>query len=162
MAEWAVLRAVFTMAAIATAEDWMQATRHPILPAATATEFPPEFFTGNWAQNQLTLEYLAWNRHDEGRLHILTQFIEGALSTQLPFKAKETLLKIGDFCEIIHNPETVDLLVSLMYSAAAEGVVDESFPIGMALRVPPPDKARVIATPIAGPYSHHCDYDGGL
>ncbi|KAJ6602842.1 hypothetical protein DFH09DRAFT_1270657 [Mycena vulgaris] len=46
-----------------------------------------------------------------------------------------------------------------MYSATAEGVVDESFPIGMALRVPPPDKARVIATPIAGPYSHHCDYD---
>ncbi|KAJ6522419.1 hypothetical protein DFH09DRAFT_1372678 [Mycena vulgaris] len=64
--------------------------------------------------------------------------------------------------KIIHNPEMVDLLVSLMYSAAAEGIVDESFPIGMALRVPPPDKARVIATPITGPYGHPCDYDGGL
>ncbi|KAJ6583425.1 hypothetical protein DFH09DRAFT_1360097 [Mycena vulgaris] len=65
--------------------------------------------------------------------------------------------------KIIRNPETVDLLVSLMYSAAsAEGVVDESFPIGMALRVPLPDKACVIATPIAGPYGHYCDYDGRL
>ncbi|KAJ6549565.1 hypothetical protein DFH09DRAFT_1366784 [Mycena vulgaris] len=45
-----------------------------------------------------------------------------------------------------------------MYSAAAEGVVDESFPIGMALHVPPPDKARVIATP----YGHHFDYDDGI
>ncbi|KAJ6570445.1 hypothetical protein DFH09DRAFT_1313054 [Mycena vulgaris] len=65
-------------------------------------------------------------------------------------------------CEIIHNSETVDLLVPLMHSAAAEGVIDESFPMGMALRVPPPDKARVIATPIAGPYGHHWDYNGGL
>ncbi|KAJ7127952.1 hypothetical protein C8R44DRAFT_979448 [Mycena epipterygia] len=53
--------------------------------------------------------------------------------------------------EIIHNPETVDLLVSLTYSAAAEGVVDEPLPIGMALRVPPPDKARIV-TPTVGPY----------
>ncbi|KAJ6506730.1 hypothetical protein C8R45DRAFT_1090408 [Mycena sanguinolenta] len=45
--------------------------------------------------------------------------------------------------EIIHNPETVDLLVSLCYSAAAEGVLDEPLPKGMALRVPPPDKARI-------------------
>ncbi|KAJ6535050.1 hypothetical protein B0H19DRAFT_963825, partial [Mycena capillaripes] len=36
--------------------------------------------------------------------------------------------------EIIHNPATVDLLVSLTYSAAAEGVVDEPLPKGMALR----------------------------
>lgn len=57
--------------------------------------------------------------------------------------------------EIIHNPETVDLLVSLTYSAAAEGVVDEPLPIGMALRVPPPDKARIVATPTAGPYYGH-------
>ncbi|KAJ7616173.1 hypothetical protein DFH06DRAFT_1107922 [Mycena polygramma] len=50
--------------------------------------------------------------------------------------------------EIIHNPETVDLLVSLTYSAAAEGVVDEPLPKGMALRVPPPDKARITAAPV--------------
>ncbi|KAJ7753671.1 hypothetical protein DFH07DRAFT_868677 [Mycena maculata] len=49
--------------------------------------------------------------------------------------------------EIIHNPETVDLLVSLTYSAAAEGVIDEPLPVGMALRVPPPDKARIVAPP---------------
>ncbi|KAJ7320981.1 hypothetical protein DFH08DRAFT_713280 [Mycena albidolilacea] len=54
--------------------------------------------------------------------------------------------------EIIHNPETVDLLVSLCYSAAAEGVLDEPLPKGMALRVPPPDKARITAAPVA---PHH-------
>ncbi|KAJ6451098.1 hypothetical protein C8R47DRAFT_1221896 [Mycena vitilis] len=50
--------------------------------------------------------------------------------------------------EIMHNPETVDLLVSLTYSAAAGGVVDEPLPKGMALRVPPPDKARITAAPV--------------
>ncbi|KAJ7213658.1 hypothetical protein B0H12DRAFT_1061615 [Mycena haematopus] len=50
--------------------------------------------------------------------------------------------------EIIHNPETVDLLVSLCYSAAAEGVLDEPLPKGMALRVPPPDKARLVVAPV--------------
>lgn len=39
--------------------------------------------------------------------------------------------------EIIHNPHTVDLLVSLAYTAAVEGVLEEP-PIGMALRVPEP------------------------
>ncbi|KAJ7463040.1 hypothetical protein FB451DRAFT_1095249 [Mycena latifolia] len=56
--------------------------------------------------------------------------------------------------EIMHNPETVDLLVSLTYSAAAEGVVDEPLPIGLELRVPPPDKAR-IAVPQPTPYQMH-------
>ncbi|KAJ7120629.1 hypothetical protein C8R43DRAFT_1151577 [Mycena crocata] len=56
--------------------------------------------------------------------------------------------------EIIHNPETVDLLVSLTYSAAAEGVADEPLPVGMALRVPPPDKARITIAPIAN-YALH-------
>ncbi|KAJ6550837.1 hypothetical protein DFH09DRAFT_1039150 [Mycena vulgaris] len=56
--------------------------------------------------------------------------------------------------EIIHNPETVDLLVSLTYSAAAEGVVDEPLPRGLLLRVPPPDRARVaVAQPT--PYQMH-------
>ncbi|KAJ7323662.1 hypothetical protein DFH08DRAFT_969210 [Mycena albidolilacea] len=50
--------------------------------------------------------------------------------------------------EIIHSPETVDLLVSLCYSAAAERVLDEPLPKGMALRVPPPDKARITTTPV--------------
>ncbi|KIK53259.1 hypothetical protein GYMLUDRAFT_49424 [Collybiopsis luxurians FD-317 M1] len=46
--------------------------------------------------------------------------------------------------EIIHNPETVDLLVSITYSAALEGALDEPLPIGMGLRVPPPDPSTVI------------------
>ncbi|KAF7329967.1 UBIQUITIN-CONJUGAT-2 domain-containing protein [Mycena kentingensis (nom. inval.)] len=49
--------------------------------------------------------------------------------------------------EIQHNPATVDLLVSLTYSAAAEGVLDQPLPVGMALRVPLPDKSRVQAAP---------------
>ncbi|KAJ6632300.1 hypothetical protein B0H10DRAFT_1865630 [Mycena sp. CBHHK59/15] len=49
--------------------------------------------------------------------------------------------------EIIHNPRTVDLLVSLTFSAAAEGVVDEPLPVGLGLRVPPPDRARVVTAP---------------
>ncbi|KAJ7825238.1 hypothetical protein B0H14DRAFT_3468726 [Mycena olivaceomarginata] len=40
--------------------------------------------------------------------------------------------------EIIYSPETVDLLVSLCYSAAAKGVLDEPLPKGMALHVPCP------------------------
>lgn len=40
--------------------------------------------------------------------------------------------------EIIHNPQTVDLLISLAYASANEGAMDEPLPIGMALRVPPP------------------------
>ncbi|KAK0467149.1 uncharacterized protein EV420DRAFT_1507476 [Desarmillaria tabescens] len=46
--------------------------------------------------------------------------------------------------EIIHNPQTVDLLVSLTYSGAAEGVLDEPLPIGMGLRVPIPDKSLIV------------------
>ncbi|KAJ7194306.1 hypothetical protein GGX14DRAFT_476496 [Mycena pura] len=57
--------------------------------------------------------------------------------------------------EIMHNPDTVDLLVSLTFSAAAEGVLADPLPVGMALRVPPPDKSRVIATPSTGYPSYH-------
>ncbi|KAF7436633.1 hypothetical protein PC9H_003466 [Pleurotus ostreatus] len=42
--------------------------------------------------------------------------------------------------EIIHNTEMVDLLVALAYSAAAEGVMDDPLPIGMALRVALPTR----------------------
>ncbi|KAJ3823174.1 hypothetical protein F5880DRAFT_1613100 [Lentinula raphanica] len=49
--------------------------------------------------------------------------------------------------EIIHNPETVDLLVSITHSAAAENVLDEPLPIGMGLRVPLPDATKVRAAP---------------
>ncbi|KAJ3717151.1 hypothetical protein C8R42DRAFT_724779 [Lentinula raphanica] len=49
--------------------------------------------------------------------------------------------------EIIHNPETVDLLVSITHSAAAENVLDEPLPIGMGLRVPLPDPTKVRAAP---------------
>ncbi|KAJ3740793.1 hypothetical protein DFH05DRAFT_1528585 [Lentinula detonsa] len=50
--------------------------------------------------------------------------------------------------EIIHNPETVDLLVSITHAAAAENVLDEPLPIGMGLRVPPPDTPKDIPSPI--------------
>ncbi|KAE9407147.1 hypothetical protein BT96DRAFT_1014269 [Gymnopus androsaceus JB14] len=49
--------------------------------------------------------------------------------------------------EIIHNPETVDLLVSITYLAAMEGVLDEPLPIGMGLRVPVPDTSKILAPP---------------
>ncbi|KAJ7626463.1 hypothetical protein B0H17DRAFT_1024399 [Mycena rosella] len=56
--------------------------------------------------------------------------------------------------EIMHNPETVDLLVSLTYCSAAEGAIDQPLPVGMALRVPPPDKARITVTQPT-PYQVH-------
>lgn len=73
--------------------------------------------------------------------------------------------------EIMHNPETVDLLVSLTYSAAAEGVVDDPLPVGLTLRVPPPDRAHIVyqqATPYqpqpavqpATPVSYQTGTDG--
>ncbi|KAJ3847933.1 hypothetical protein EV368DRAFT_76467 [Lentinula lateritia] len=46
--------------------------------------------------------------------------------------------------DIIHNPETVDLLVSITYAAAIESVLDEPLPIGMGLRVPLPDTMLMI------------------
>lgn len=39
----------------------------------------------------------------------------------------------------------MDLLVSIAHSAASEGVIDETLPIGMALRVPRPDMSKVLA-----------------
>lgn len=45
--------------------------------------------------------------------------------------------------EIIQNPQTVDLLVSLAYSSAVDGVMDEPFPIGMGLRVPLPTSTTI-------------------
>ncbi|OSX62557.1 hypothetical protein POSPLADRAFT_1046024 [Postia placenta MAD-698-R-SB12] len=41
--------------------------------------------------------------------------------------------------EIRTNPETVDLLASLAYSAASAKVLDDPLPVGMGLRVPSPD-----------------------
>ncbi|THU91820.1 hypothetical protein K435DRAFT_829796 [Dendrothele bispora CBS 962.96] len=49
--------------------------------------------------------------------------------------------------EIIHNPVTVDLLTSLTYAAAIEGVLDEPLPTGMGLRVPPVGEARYMPPP---------------
>ncbi|KAJ7187359.1 hypothetical protein C8R46DRAFT_880049 [Mycena filopes] len=57
--------------------------------------------------------------------------------------------------EIIHNPETVDMLVSLTYCSAAEGALDEPLPVGMALRVPPPDQARITAPAPTHPHYGH-------
>ncbi|KAI6022680.1 hypothetical protein EDC04DRAFT_2575002, partial [Pisolithus marmoratus] len=46
--------------------------------------------------------------------------------------------------EVATNTETVDLLVSLAYVAAAEGTLGEPFPCGMGLRVPAPKHSTVI------------------
>lgn len=43
--------------------------------------------------------------------------------------------------EIIHNPLTVDLLVSLAFASASDGAMDEPLPLGLGLRVPPPIKS---------------------
>lgn len=45
--------------------------------------------------------------------------------------------------EIVHNPQTVDLLVSITYSSAAEGALSDP-PKGMGLRVPKPDPSKII------------------
>ncbi|GLB36141.1 putative ubiquitin-conjugating enzyme family protein [Lyophyllum shimeji] len=45
--------------------------------------------------------------------------------------------------EIIHNPKTVDLLLSIAHTAATEQVLDEPFPTGLGLRVPPPDASKI-------------------
>ncbi|KAF8078632.1 hypothetical protein FPV67DRAFT_1604087 [Lyophyllum atratum] len=49
--------------------------------------------------------------------------------------------------EIIHNPKTVDLLVSIAHSAATEQVINEPLPIGLGLRVPPPDASKIQELP---------------
>ncbi|KAF8151436.1 hypothetical protein B0H34DRAFT_727589 [Crassisporium funariophilum] len=46
--------------------------------------------------------------------------------------------------EIIHNPLTVDLLVSLAYVSASEGAMDDPLPVGLGLRVPHPLSLSVV------------------
>ncbi|CAA7264437.1 unnamed protein product [Cyclocybe aegerita] len=48
--------------------------------------------------------------------------------------------------EIIHNPQTVDLLVSLAFCSASDGSMEDPFPVGLGLRVPIPSAS-------AGQYS---------
>ncbi|KAJ3509436.1 hypothetical protein NLJ89_g5227 [Agrocybe chaxingu] len=48
--------------------------------------------------------------------------------------------------EIIHNPQTVDLLVSLAFCSASDGSMEDPFPVGLGLRVPVPSAS-------AGQYS---------
>lgn len=55
--------------------------------------------------------------------------------------------------EIINNPETVDLLVSIAYTAAADQSLGEPLPLGMGLRVPVPDVKRCVA-PLANVWSY--------
>lgn len=45
----------------------------------------------------------------------------------------------------MHNPQTVDLLVSLAYVSALENSMEEPLPIGMGLRVPIPSASDYIA-----------------
>ncbi|KAG6911970.1 hypothetical protein DXG01_000218 [Tephrocybe rancida] len=49
--------------------------------------------------------------------------------------------------EIIHNPKTVDLLVSIAHSAATEQVLNDPLPIGLGLRVPAPDASKIQEPP---------------
>lgn len=65
--------------------------------------------------------------------------------------------------EIIHNPRTVDLLVSLAYTSAAEGAMDHPFPIGMGLQVPHPSQAAPAAssTTVTGSYAQQYQYSAG-
>lgn len=49
--------------------------------------------------------------------------------------------------EIRTNPETVDLLVSIAYTAAADQVLEDPLPIGMGLRVSVPDPKRCVLVP---------------
>ncbi|TFK43105.1 hypothetical protein BDQ12DRAFT_165045 [Crucibulum laeve] len=58
--------------------------------------------------------------------------------------------------EIIHNPQTVDLLVSLAYDAATEHAMKEPLPIGMGLRVPHPGPAPNVQPQ----YRHHMAWNG--
>ncbi|KAG6842220.1 hypothetical protein C0991_000190 [Blastosporella zonata] len=51
------------------------------------------------------------------------------------------------YYEIIHNPKTVDLLVSIAHSAASEQVLNDPFPIGLGLRVPVPDVNKIPPEP---------------
>lgn len=53
--------------------------------------------------------------------------------------------------EIRSNPETVDLLVSIAYTAAADQVLADPLPVGMGLRVPVPDPKRCIPAPQVRP-----------
>lgn len=45
--------------------------------------------------------------------------------------------------EILHNAVVVDLLVSLAYTSARENVLSDPLPIGLGLRVPPPDADKM-------------------
>ncbi|TRM66799.1 hypothetical protein BD626DRAFT_483861 [Schizophyllum amplum] len=45
--------------------------------------------------------------------------------------------------EIIHNPRSVDLLVSLAYTAASDQVLDDPLPQHLGLRVPVPENAKI-------------------
>lgn len=64
--------------------------------------------------------------------------------------------KLSAQYEICHNMPTVDLLVSLAYSAAAGGVLEDPLPVNLGLRVKPPRIAS--GTPGFGT-DGLCDFD---
>ncbi|KAF9566809.1 hypothetical protein CPC08DRAFT_703781 [Agrocybe pediades] len=59
--------------------------------------------------------------------------------------------------EIMHNTQTVDLLVSLAYVSATEQAMEDPLPIGLGLRVPYP--SNVTETTIAVDAKGMCDFD---
>jgi len=58
--------------------------------------------------------------------------------------------------EICHNLPTVDLLVSLAYSAAAGGVLEVPLPVNLGLRVRPP---RTTTSTLGAGIDGLCDFD---
>ncbi|KAG6851065.1 hypothetical protein H0H93_002957 [Arthromyces matolae] len=65
-------------------------------------------------------------------------------------KLKTEFDALKPYYEIVHNPNTVDLLVSLTHSAATEQVLHDPLPIGLGLRVQPPDFHKVQHTTLPG------------
>lgn len=59
----------------------------------------------------------------------------------------------------MHNPHTVDLLVSLACVSPAEGVMEDPLPIGMGLRVPLHTSFQVVP-PFVPPEILEPDADG--
>ncbi|KAG5729844.1 Ubiquitin-conjugating enzyme E2Q-like protein 1 [Termitomyces sp. T112] len=61
--------------------------------------------------------------------------------------------------EIIYNPNTVDFLVSIAHTAATEQVLNDPLPIGLGLRVPPPDVCKIKELPRNQNTDGMCDFD---
>ncbi|KAG6857552.1 hypothetical protein H0H87_000151 [Tephrocybe sp. NHM501043] len=89
-----------------------------------------------------TTEDHVYNTQREKLLSADTEEAELSLTNKLPHDPLRWLPKDNEY-EIIHNPKTVDLLVSIAHSAASEQVLSDPFPVGLGLRVPVPDASHI-------------------